>query len=351
MNFKRVLLLSLLFLSLFISAEAQTVRKMLPDLMLPRYMDLDENNIYITNNRVKFYCYSLKNNGTEIELNISKGNGPGEYHCPPMVRVLKDKIAIITTKKNGYYNRKGKYLREEKKKFASFKYRLNDGYIKPISYKRKNGTPVWGYELYSSKGKKIKRLFTTPVEDRSKYYKFIDKKMTRYLIPPCEMPCRYVSGNSFYLLYTDLKDNRVKLFSYDNSKKTARTMTDLEFERMPVREEDKEKIYEEHMIDFIARNSERYSKTYKKQTIFKYPEFYPRYGRFYVDNGKIYIFTGVFKGGTRKLRIFDMNGKLLGEQFVKKGKVNLYTIRYGNYYCLEYDEDDEEWYLNITKLK
>ena len=168
-----ILLLIVLVNMLYSTAVS---RKILPDLIRPRYMDIDKNYIYITTNNVKAFCYSLNNKENDLKINIRKGQGPGEYHCPPMIKVLENKIKIETTTKIGFYTKEGKYIDEiKKKKFASRAYYLKNNRLKILRfYSKKKKSFVWAYDLYNKNQKKIRRLCsikTISNKEASKYYK------------------------------------------------------------------------------------------------------------------------------------------------------------------------------------
>lgn len=333
-------------------AEASDItRKKLPDLVRPRYIDVDEKLIYIVNNYVKVKCYPLTDEKTGLKINIRKGEGPQEYHCPPMIRVQEDRIVINSTKKTGFYSRDGRFLYEKlKKKFASTTYYLDKNKIKYVGgHDKKQNIVYSSYDLYTPGNKKIKRLISIKKKSVKEFYKWVGNKLRFSVIYPTERQAVTVYKNKFFITFPEKQ--KIKTYIFEHNGNLLKKIEHTDLKKIPITPADKKRLLAGHLESFKYVNGKAYLEQYKKQRDFVFPEYFPRYYGVFVDNDKIYIMTYIEKNGMRNTRVYDMNGKKLGEQFLPIAQRNLSRLKNGNYYFLRFSDEEEEWFLYTVKLK
>ncbi len=327
------------------------IRLKLPDLMRPRYFDVDETRVYIVTDQVKLETYLFAGGEDHFQLSIRKGQGPQEYHCSPGIRIMRDRIVLNTTQKTGFYGRDGKYLGESRKKeFASTEYYLGEKTVRWVIMKKKGAaSEMIALDLYSTSQERLKRICTFPYPDLSPYYGVHNEKLIRYLVIPLERPWVDVSGDLLYLVSPE-EDIRIHVFDGDGRRVDGGTIVDLK--RTKITEEDRGKILKRYEKSIDYSDGQGYFRNHIPQTEdLRFPEVFPRFSRVYIDGGRIYFSTYVVKDGLRSYLVYDIRGRRLGELDLPEYEIGTMPLfRNGRFYVLNLDEEEDEWYLTAVQL-
>jgi hypothetical protein len=83
---------------------------------------------------------------------------------------------------------------------------------------------------------------------------------------------------------------------------------------------------------------------------YQFPEHFPPFDTFQVNNQKIYVFTHIVKKDKRQLLVFDFNGNLQREVFIKDPPDRRGIIYSGRHYYLVDNPDQESWELHRQNI-
>ncbi len=90
------------------------------------------------------------------------------------------------------------------------------------------------------------------------------------------------------------------------------------------------------------------AKAYKDRVKFVFPDTYPAFKNFHINNGKLYVFTFKKRGDRSEVIVMDSKGNILKTVFLPDG--NYFSISEDRFYYLKENEDEEEWELWMEKL-
>ncbi|NIM18366.1 MAG: hypothetical protein GTO45_40820 [Candidatus Aminicenantes bacterium] len=323
------------------AAEQSTKTVVLPDLICPRYVNVDHQRFYIVESRKRVTGYSVDDFKKNLEINARKGKGPGEYVNVPMVVPYGEHIIIKTTNKIAYYSRQGKYLHEKRLKRIGVIEPLGDGYL------------FW-YFAYS----KEERSFFTVIEIQDSNQQRL-KKIYKYKAPKMNY---IVSGGSRRGRFDLLRENlstvvcNNHIYIADPSRGFFITVIDHKgrvigeisknYPKTKITTEDRKRLIEKAM--YINGYTKQTWKRMRQANDLHCPEFFPAFEKITVSDDRIYVKTYKSRDGKREFIILDLNGKEIKRVYLEDA--DMWAIRDSTYYFISFSEDKDEWSLNRSGI-
>jgi hypothetical protein len=340
---KLITFLIVIFLSFFVNAEKLQV---LEEVFKGPFIRMDDNQIYIYDiASCKFYIYS-KDNFNKISEFGSKGEGPGEFRTINYVQISARTICVSNFPKISFFSKDGKLIKE-------LKTPTNVSYFIPVEKNFLGATNLnlvenrekdsIVFSLFDANLKKIKVLYKA---EFAKYIKFQDCKLISRWFRDCTRAITYhdkiVIGSTdrgFFFTLFDSEGNKL----YDiNRKSGKRKVTDVEKEKRI--EKAKEAMGETKW------------KSFKGGTEISFPEYYPAYMNFEVDDEKLYVFDFPEKGN-QGILILDFHGKLLKRVTIPiidiPGYIEhtCFCIHKGKIYFMIENEEIQKWEIHYKILE
>ncbi|MEN8153660.1 MAG: hypothetical protein ABFR75_06520 [Acidobacteriota bacterium] len=340
MRFK-VLLIFFSIFSVFLTGS-ETI--LLPDLLKPDSLHVNNKNIFITEG-VTIYVYSAEDFKLLKKFG-KKGEGPGEIAASRRggtsysLSTINDYIFIHNRNKVLFFEKDGT-LKSEKKLSGGFIRGLHPagnnyvGRVFKMGSNRSERTSL--VTLFDKDFKKIKDIFkeSTSMQRRS-FLKI------------------YSAGNQFKLK-TEGKNiyiNNTKDFVIKRFDSTGKALPPIKVNYALQKVTGKEK----ENIKSYYKNSSRFSSFWERiKNSFEISDIYPAIKEFFVDSEKIYVQTHKKTGNKHEFYIFSRSGKLLNKKFFSLEMLNYmeeypFYINSGKVFQLIEDEDEEEWSLQITDI-
>jgi hypothetical protein len=309
----------------------------LPEVGKPQDMAVDNGQLIITDVAIKVHVYSLKDFKYQFQLS-RRGEGPGEYKNVPVFSVSKDYIFLFSFGKGISFSRSGKLIREVKAPPRThFMAPVGKNFICQISnYNERTENYYNDFSIY------------TPGKENLEY-----KTMMYYY----EYPPRQMSGGKWdyhiireYVIYQDkvfIGDAGRGLFAevFDSSGNKINRIQ-LKAERLKVTEE-----YKKNYMSLLETDPTYQAVGNQYNLIF--PEYYPGFYRFSVNDGKVYFLTYKKMSKSREVIVTDLKGKELKHTSVpwieNELRIN-YSIDNGKFYYLKENEETEEWELHMVEI-
>jgi hypothetical protein len=336
-----IICVTLLTALLSAAAEQSTKTVVLPDLIRPRYVNVDNQRFYIVVSNMKITGYSIDSLKKTFEIKTRKGKGPGEYVNVPMVVPHGEHIIIKTTNKIVYYSKKGKYLHEKKLKMTGVIEPLGEGYL------------FW-YFAFS----KEERSHFTLIEIQDSNQRRI-KKIYKYKAPKMN----YISPGGSHRGKFDLLREKLSTVVYKNHIYIAdpsrgffitviddkgRVIQEISknYPRIKITDKDRERLIEK--ARYVNGYSEQTWKWIRQVNDLHCPEFFHDFEKVTVADDMIYVKTFKTQENKREFIILDLKGNEIKRVYLEQA--DMWVIRGGRYYFLSFSDEDEEWSLNRSGI-
>jgi hypothetical protein len=274
---------------------------------------MDDSNIYLWD---KFLCkvriYSKKDLKKIYEFG-QKGEGPAEFNSIQNVSVTDNYIYVSSFPKLCCFSKDGKFIKEIKGRTLTGSYvpigknfiGKRDIYTDPKSKKNKIA-----YVLFDANLIKIKDIFET--EYMKEFYEVNNSKTRLLWFKDCYKGVVY--KDRFYVGSTD----RGFFFAIFDDEGNKLYEINKKYERIRVSNEFKETLF--NKIN-KAQNMDGFRRFMAKREII-FPEHFPAYSNFAVDNDRIYVFkypthllrSDSFKKDTLEVLILDLKGNTIGQK-------------------------------------
>ncbi|MCP4157074.1 MAG: 6-bladed beta-propeller [bacterium] len=308
------------------------------------FLLIDNKQLYVYDKfQKRVFIYSRKNFKKITEFG-RKGQGPGEFQAMSSVSLRENTIIINSFPKLCVYSKKGIFKNEIKCNSNSGSFiPLGSNYIgirEPRSRNQEKSKLV--FCLFDANLDKIRDVCTMEFK---KFVTFTRPKMTAFYIRDCTRAQVY--RNRLYVGSTD-KGFFFSVFNHDGDKCYE---IKREYEKRTVSREDKERIIELAKSGFKKGAWQNYISRVK----IDFPEYYPAYENFYVDNEGIYVF-GFPDKNHRKVYLLDLKGNLLKTKTIPadtaKGvfEQGHFVMRAGKFYYLRDNPTEEAWELHVLDL-
>ncbi len=292
----------------------------------------------------KIYIYKYP--GFEKIAQFGKrGRGPGEFLSISSIMLKDEKIFVSNFPKISIFSLKGELLNEVKGTNRSSLVSFGKGYI-DVTYPFTARTSPYiktAFTLYDSNANPLKTIFETKTR---KAPQTDTRKANRLCFAGFAKMKTFSDGlvigsteQGFYFAIFDLEGNLKCEIKKDFKK---RRITDVEKKA--------------HMD--LLKNSTS-AKSWKRcQMLYNYvfPDYYPAYEGFAVQDGRIYVFAFP-KNNSREVQILDLKGKLLKRSSMPVINAyfcihhDRYAIRDGIFYYLDENEETETWELHAIPIE
>lgn len=312
----------------------------LPELMNPTYLALDDQQLYVSDKET-IYIYSLKD--FKLKNKFGKaGDGPQEFRLQAgegaIVFPEKDFLIINSIGKVSFYTKNGVFKSENNvlAQRASLFSKAGNNYVGlSNTMDSKTQSMAFAVCLYDSKFSKIKDLKIIPFMKGGRFHF------------PMLPPAIGVTGGK---IIVPGADNRflVEILNPDGSK--AATIS-RDYSPLKVSDQYKEKVYE----TFKTMPATKQAFDQIKAMITFSSEFPPFMTIIPADN-LVYIWTYNQKNNLEEFFIYDLKGKLVKQVFLPVYylygiRPNAYAIKNNTFYQVVENTDDESWELFGTKIK
>lgn len=347
---KKTIVVVLLLLSV-IEFGFSTRQGILQGIMKPEMVEVSGNRIYVIEG-AQVFIYSLDDLSLVTRFG-KKGEGPGEVKVVPFlsnwIKVLPDSILINSFDKLLYFSKEGRLIKELKKSpLVTLVTPVGENYVAKAS-KVKDKIQYVAVNLYDSKMQKIKEFYCQEFIQQGNKIQMIADFINFQVFDDKIFIEESLKG--FLIGVFDSSGNRI----YEVRR---------EYEKIPVKSEDKEAAYAEFREDPSVKPQIKTSggwETFRKFLQFNFPDYFPPIQEFNISDGKMYIKTYTVREGREEYLVLDLKGKLLKRVYLPVVKrpslwdyikgIRLYQIENDTLYYLVEDEDEEVWELHVEKIK
>ena len=325
-----LILLLLLFASLALMGKVVP----LPDLVNPRKIAVDENQIYIAE-KTAVYIYSLKK--FQLKKKFGKeGEGPQEFKRRIIqVNIQPDYIFLNSAGKVSYFTKDGTFIKELRTISPDMR-------LKPFGKEFvggrtliENNTLYFLIGIYDANLKKIKDVYKQEraVQMGGKGTKVFSHPLPYYTY---EDKLFIVKGKDLVIEVLDKAGEKRYSITYD-------------YKRIKVTADDKKRVLYHFKTDPETKS---YFEMIKP---ILFPDYFPAIRNYYIADKKIYVITYKKENEKTECIIFDIKGKFLKQVFLPYIYVNPIdeyptAIKNGTLYQLAENEDTEAWELHITGI-
>lgn len=334
---KHIIILILILVLFCFSGFAEKVA-VLPELMKPKIMAVDDTQLYVTQEAAVF-IYSLKD--YQLVKKFGKaGEGPQEFHVLPQVPLIidvrTDRIIVNSFGKISYFTKQGEFIKEVKtKSIAVFLQPLGDNFL-GMSEAAQDGVRYKTINLYDSELNKLKEIY----RDKHNFQrpgsgiKILTKAFTFQVYED-------------KILLPGKDDATIDVFDKEMKKLLS---IHLDQEKIKVDQQFKDTVIKRLKTDPITRN---YFEALKPITFLDY---FPTIRAFFVDDGTIYVLTWKIENKANEFFTYDMNGKfkkrlLIHIQYETELQPYPITINKGKLYQIVENEEEEVWEFHMSKIK
>lgn len=328
---KKVILLLLLIFAF--TGQARLFSKkaaILPELMRPSKISTNNTYLYASDK----YTVSIYLLGTFkfFKRVGKKGEGPGEFKGSPIIQSFPNILAVSSSEKILFFSTDGQFL-DEKRMPPKFTYSKD---VYPVgknftgatrSGTRGPGKIFYVVSLFDAELNFLKELARVGPEKRRLIQPISDTFM--HMVHEDRI---YIADSSKGLFIEVFDSNGLKLYTIDKK-----------YEKMKVTDKIKEEIEKEMNNSPIDRIEKR-----RKRIV--YPEHFPAIRHFFVNGGRIYVFTYKEKDAKQEIIVMDLNGNTQKKVFVKKPEGRRFSVSNNTYYYLLWNETAEEWELHLETL-
>jgi len=329
---KKLILILLLLLLASLVLKGKVVP--LPDLVKPRKIAVDENQIYIAE-KAAVYIYSLKD--FQLKKKFGKeGEGPQEFKRRIiLVNIQPDYIFLNSAGKVSYFSKDGKFIKELRTISPDMR-------LKPFGREfvggrtlAENNKLYFFIGIYDSNLKKIKDVYKQEREVQ------MGGKGTKVFAHPLPY---YAYEDTLFIV----KGKALVIDALDKAGEKRYSIT-CDYNRIKVTTDDKKRV-----LNYLKTDPE--TKPYFemiKPIIF--PDYFPAIRNYYIADKKIYVITYKKENEKTECFIFDIKGKFLEKLFISyefMNPVDEYpaTIKNRTVYQLVENEETEDWELHITGI-
>jgi hypothetical protein len=333
---KHIIILILILLVFCFSGFAVKVA-VLPELMKPKIMAVDDTQLYVTE-EASVFIYSLKDFELVKKFG-SAGQGPQEFQVlldvPLVIDVSTDRIIVNSFGKISYFTKQGEFIKEVKtKSIALFLQALGDGFL-GMSVTAQDGVRYRTINLYDSELNKLKEIY------RAKH-DFQAGQGLKVLTKPF-----IYQAYENKILLPGKDDATIDLFDKEMKKLLS---IHLDQEKRKV-----DQKFKDAVINLIKTNpvTKNYFEALKPIT---FPDYFPSIRAFFVDDGTVYVMTYKMENNANEFFTYDMSGKfkkrlLIPIQYETELQPYPITLNKGKLYQIVENEEEEVWEFHMSKIE
>ncbi len=333
---KHIIILILIILVFCFSGYAAKVA-VLPELMKPKVMAVDDNQLYVTEEAVVF-IYSLKDFKLVKKFGRA-GQGPQEFQVLPqlplVIDVSTDRIIANSFGKISYFTKQGEFINEVKTKSLAFLFQaLGDGFL-GMSVTTQDGERYRTINLYDPELNKLKEI-----------YRAKDDFQLGQGLKVLTKPFIYQAYENKILLPGN-DDATIDVFDKE-MKKLFSVHLDLEKRKI-------DQKFKDSVINLI-KTDPRTKNYFEVLKPIIFPDYFPAIARFFVDDNTIYVMTWKIENSINEFFTYDMSGKFKKRLLVPiryETELQPYpiTINKGKLYQIVENEEEEVWEFHMSEIK
>lgn len=334
---KHIIFLILILVVYCFSGFAAKVA-VLPELMKPKVMAVDDTQLYVTQ-EASVFIYSLKD--YELVKKFGKaGEGPQEFRILPeiplVIDVRTDRIIVNSFGKISYFTKRGEFIKEVKtKSLAVFLQPLGDNFL-GISGAAQDGVRYKTINLYDSELNKLKEVYRVKHEFQGpgNGIKILTKAFT-------------FQAYEDKILLPGKDDATIDIFDKEMKKLLS---IHLDQEKRRIDQKFKDTVIKRLKTDPATKN---YFEVLKPIT---FPDYFPTIAAFFVDDGTIYVMTYKIENSINEFFTYDMSGKfkkhlMIPIQYETELQPYPITINKKKLYQIVENEDEEVWEFHMSKIE
>lgn len=331
-----VLILVLLVFSIAIHGEKVAV---LPEIMKPVTLAVDDTQLYVTEG-ASIYIYSL-NEFKMLKKFGREGQGPQEFQTHPLLPlgldVGSDKIIVFSVLKVSYFTKTGEFIKEIRAKtFSAALQPFGERFLGATQIQEDN-VRYKIVNLYDSKLDKLKELYRVKDDFQTvgQGLKVLGKTF-------------FYQGYDNKILLPGKDDATLDVFDFGGEMKKLFSIR-LDQEKIKIDREFKKEV-----IEFF-KTTPGFKEQYELLKPIRFPDYFPRIAIYFVDSGTIYVMTWKRENSKIEFFIYDMTGK-----FIKRLMIPFYyetpvkpypfTINKATLYQLVENEEEEEWEFHMSEI-
>lgn len=333
----RSIVVMIFFIILFlcsISNEARVIGTIKDEYFKRPILRVDDNQIYIVDQiQKRGYVFGRKDLKKIVEFG-NPGDGPSEFGNITGVTVDDRFIYVTNPPRLSVFSRNGKYIKEIRSAIISTSFnQVGKNFIgeRTIPMTQEPDYRENTFSLYDSHKKKIKELLHTKILVK---WNLRDGKQFIYPISDYTAAAVYkdniyigTTGKGFFFSVFNAEGQKLYDINLDVKKKKI----DRQGQRMKIESLRKQ------------LGEKRWQKYYGGKEI-KYPDYYPAYQSFFVNDGRIYVFCFP-QNQQYEIYIMDLKGKLLGKRIKSTTDLRMVIPKYhciqnGNLYQLREGENE-----------
>ncbi|MGD2086851.1 MAG: hypothetical protein PVH61_11780 [Candidatus Aminicenantes bacterium] len=309
----------------------------LPELMKPKVMAVDDTQLYVTQ-EASVFIYSLKDFKLVKKFGRA-GQGPQEFHIVPSINlhidVQTDQIIVVSIRKVSYFTKQGEFIKEVKMKSMAFYLQpMGDRFI-GITEIAEDGVVYNTVNIYDLEINKLKEIYRVKksFQRPGSGLKVLEKALTyqayedKILLPGKD-------DATVDVFDTEMK----KLFSIHLDQKKRKV----------------DQKFKDAVINLFKTNptTKNYFEMLKPIT---FPDYFPTIRAFFVDDGTIYVMTWKMENNVNEFFTYDMSGKLkkhlmIPIQYETELQPYPITINKGKLYQIVENEEEEVWEFHMSNL-
>jgi hypothetical protein len=306
----------------------------LPELAKPLHIEVDANQIYITEGATVF-IYSLKDFKLVKKFG-KRGEGPGEFNERiRFVDAQADHLFFNSTGKVSYFTKDGTFIKEFRTLSPDMRVKqLGENFV-GVRMAGEGGTLYISIDLYDGNLKKIKALHRQEMEVQMGGK---GTKVFAHLLPFHIVGDKLfiAKGEEFIIEILDKTGNKQYTITYN-------------YRKIKVTDKDKSQV-----MDFLKTSPDTAPYLEMLKPII-FPEYFPAIRQYFVASGKVYVLTYKKNENKSEIFLFDMTGKFLKRTYVPYAfmtPVDEYpaAIKNGMLYQVIENEETEGWDLHITLI-
>lgn len=339
---KGIAFLLIIFLSITAIPAYSKKLASLPEVSKPVNILVNQGQLFISDSTVKVHMYSMKDFKYLKQIS-RKGEGPGECYNVPYLTLGPDYIFLYTLGKCLFFTRDGEYLREFKipSRGTTFFAPVGENFIiEKVDFQKKHHASETSICTYSkNKELKFKKLIYYYENTR----KFIWKGNKKPISPLRDRHFFVVFDNKVFVgdttrgLFVEIYDS--------NGNQISQVKLDME----------KIKVNEQYKKEWLGKIKEAGNwELFQSMYYADFPEYFPPFYRFAVNNGKVYFLTYKKKDEKREVVVADWKGNLIKRTYVpwiENAAYLSFSIENDKFYYITDNEGTGEWELHVEEVK
>jgi hypothetical protein len=332
-----VLIVLLVLFSVAIHGEKVAV---LPEIMKPVTLAVDDTQFYVTEG-ASIYIYSLK------EFNLLKkfgreGQGPQEFQIHPLLpmtlNVGGDKLIVFSVLKVSYFTKTGEFIREIRAKSVIAGLQPFDDRFLGSTQTQEDNVRYRVVNLYDSKLDKLKELYRVKDSFQAvgQGLKVLEKTF-------------FYNAYKNRILLPGKDDATVDVFKLDDEMKKLFSIH-LDEKKIKIGQEFKKAVIE------YFKTTPGLKEQFELIKPIRIPDYFPRVALFFVESDTIYIMTMKKENNKVEFFTYDMKGK-----FIKRLMIPVYyetpvkpyplTVHKAKLYQIVENEAEEVWEFHKSEIK